>query len=122
MINLSEESLKNNEVYLHKVENIFIHVQKTTKKDIIKALNHCYKKSNSPLSVYVGKFINVEEGALPINVIGFPKEITTDEVYQIEKSIRKYFYKHVPFEYFSLDAEVELGEKLQAQGELLKIK
>ncbi|WNJ17116.1 hypothetical protein [Pontibacter sp. G13] len=121
LINLSEESLKNSEVHIKVIHKLFIHVSKHIKKDILKALNHCYAKEYSLLSVYVGQFINVRDDEFPMYMIGFSRELDSEEIERLEKSIRKYFYNHVPFHYFNISDDPELGESLVEQGELLSI-
>ncbi|MEL6592416.1 MAG: hypothetical protein AAFP02_07490 [Bacteroidota bacterium] len=121
MANLTESSLQNGEVLLQQVENVFIHPKRSTQQDIRKALQKHFKSHTTPLSVYTARYVNIEEGAMPINTIAFPMALDEEMRYAIEKSIRKYFYPHVPFHYFFLDDDPDLGAKIQEQGVEMKI-
>ena len=120
MINLTEESLIKKEVEIKIIDEIFKKINTSDKKNILKAI----KKTNHNLvplkNVYIGLFINVEEYVDPYFVIGI--QLQNNEELNIEHlklNLRKYYYKHVAFDIFKIEDNLEFGEKLIEQGELI---
>ncbi|TXE15041.1 hypothetical protein FUA26_00600 [Seonamhaeicola algicola] len=118
LANLTEEQLKNKEVNIKIIHNIFQKVNKLDKKSITKAI----RKTNLNLvpikNTYVALFINVDEYKKPYYVIGIElyKQIEIDKKH-IKTNLNQYFYKHVEFKIFNINEDIDYANKLIEQGD-----
>lgn len=116
--NLTQEHLEKREVNILIIHNIFQKVNKSDKKNIIKAIRRTDLNIVPLKNVYVALYVNVEEYQEPYFVIGIElqKSMELDKEH-IKKNLIKYFYKHVEFEIFNINEDVEYSDKLIEQGE-----
>jgi hypothetical protein len=71
--------------------------------------------------VYLGLFINTQEGEQPFHVIGVKSKEPIDRFQDsLMMNLRKDYYKHVRFEIMALDSS-DVSTKLIEQGNHLKI-
>ncbi|MCQ0113128.1 hypothetical protein, partial [Zhouia amylolytica] len=93
-------------------------VNKSDKKDIIKAFNKTDLNIVPVKNVYIALFDNVEEYQEPYFVIGIElaKQVDLNKEH-IKSNLNKYFYKHVEFEIFDINSDKEYSAKLIEQGE-----
>jgi hypothetical protein len=120
LINLTQEHLEKREVYIQVIHNIFSKVNKSDKKNIIKAFQNTNLTIVPVKNVYIALFDNVEEYQEPYFVIGIElsKQINLNQEH-IKTNLNKYFYKHVEFEIFEIKENEDYSEKLIEQGEKL---
>jgi hypothetical protein len=120
MLNITEQSLLEKEVSITKIHDIFIELTNSDVQNIKKALGAIDKKIIQIEKAYAGIFINVEEHVEPYFVIGFKLNKNSRlEEELIKKSLNTYYYKHVRFEFFDIEKEIQLGEKIIEQGNLV---
>jgi hypothetical protein len=118
LTNLTQEYLEKREVNIQVVHNIFSKVNKSDKKNIIKALQKIDLNIVPAKNVYIALFINVEEYQDPYFVIGIELSEQIDlNREHIKTSLNKYFYKHVEFEIFDINENKDYSDKLIEQGE-----
>lgn len=120
MLNITEQSLIDNEVIIENLHDIFLKLKETDKQNIKKAMAAIDKKIMTIEKAYAGLFINTAEYEEPYFVIGctISKNAPINEVY-LKKILYKYYYKHVRFEFIDLQIEAELGKLLIEQGDLV---
>jgi len=116
--NLTQENLEKGEVNIQIVHNIFSEVNKSDRKNIIKALQKIDLNIVPVKNIYIALFINVEEYQEPHFVIGIElsKQIELNKEH-IKTKLNKYFYKHVEFEIFDINENKDYSDKLIEQGE-----
>ena len=123
MVNLTQESLLIHEVDIETIHDIFSRVDKSNRKNILKAIEKTNFSIVQLKKVYIGLFINVDEYQEPHFVIGIElkkdKELNDEH---IRNNLYKYFYKHVKFEIIRINEKTEYIEKLIEQGELIYTK
>ena len=107
-------------MYIQVIHNIFSKVNKSDKKNIIKAFQNTNLTIVPVKNVYIALFDNVEEYQEPYFVIGIElsKQINLNKEH-IKTNLNKYFYKHVEFEIFEIKENEDYSEKLIEQGEKL---
>jgi len=116
--NLTQEYLEKREVNIQVIHNIFSKVNKSDRKNIVKALHKIDLNIVPVKNVYIALFVNVEEYQEPYFVIGIElfKQIDLNKEH-IKTNFNKYFYKHVQFEIFDINENKDYSDKLIEQGE-----
>ena len=66
MLNLTEEGLQNRIVKIKQVKKIFVHLNSSDKKELLKALKRFAKEYPPFRECWLGYFINVADGEKPI--------------------------------------------------------
>ncbi|CAM1356633.1 hypothetical protein [Tenacibaculum halocynthiae] len=114
MINLTNDSLNSKKLKIEQLFTIFSSVQKSTKKNFLKAIDKTNGINNQ--DIYIGKYINTEA---TYYFLAF-ESISDEVVEKLKKNLRKIFYDHVLIEIMEIDKEDEIHLKLMNQGEKLK--
>ncbi|MDO6743675.1 hypothetical protein Q4553_03760 [Tenacibaculum soleae] len=122
MINLTQEHLEKREVNIQIIHNIFSKVNKSDKKNIVKALKKTDLNIVPVKNFYIALFINVEKYQEPYFVIGIEltKQMNLNKEH-IKTNLNKYFYKHVEFKIFEIIENNKSSDKLIEQGEKIMI-
>jgi hypothetical protein len=121
LTNLTQEFLEKREVNIQVVHNIFSKINKSDKKNIIKALQRIDLNIVPAKNIYIALFINVEEYQEPYFVIGIELSRKMDlNKEHVKIKLNKYFYKHVEFEIFDINENDDYSDKLIEQGERIK--
>lgn len=111
--NLTKEDFSKNIITIKKISSIYIHPDKSTIKEFVK----CFQSFNSKYSKlqsnpFIGMYIDIET---PYYVIGLSeKDYELKE--ELKKSLYKYFYNHIQFEFIKIDDLSEMNNKLLTQG------
>ena len=118
MINLTQEHLEKREVNIQIIHNIFSKVNKSDKKNIVKALKKTDLNIVPVKNFYIALFVNVEKYQEPYFVIGIEltKQMDLNKEH-IKTNLNKYFYKHAEFKMFEIIENNESSDKLIEQGE-----
>ena len=112
--NLKKEDFDNGFVTIEKLEEIFVHPDKSTLKELSKVLKK-FAHTNGAFEMNPIVGLNIESET-PSYFIGIA-EADFGKSNQILELIYKYFYKHTKFTIVSLDERSELLDKLKKQGE-----
>ena len=120
MVNLTEKSLQKQEVEIEQMETLFIKVDKSNRKQIMKAMKKF--RENGPVfsEYYIGLFVNVEGDERPVFTIGLPIDLNENIAAKLDACIRKQFYNHVPFSYVSTLIDEDYIQLLKEQGEKIE--
>lgn len=118
VINVTQEHLEKREVNIQIIHNIFSKVNKSDKKNIVKALKKTDLNIVPVKNFYIALFVNVEKYQEPYFVIGIEltKQMGLNKEH-IKTNLNKYFYKHVEFKIFEIIENNESSDKLIEQGE-----
>ncbi len=116
--NLNESDFSKGYVIIEKLEEAFIIPEKSTLKEVEKALKK-HGKSNKPLNSnpILGYHIETDN---PSYYIGLSSEDFLQKDLILE-SIYKTFYKHTSFHLVDLSSEDELTQKLINQGKTIEV-
>jgi hypothetical protein len=111
--NLTKEDFAIHEVTIKKINNIFIHPDKS----IVRELTMCFKKHSQKQAAFnhapvVAYYIDTNE---PCYYIGLHFS-DSDKIESLKKEIYKYFFKKVKFEFVDINGTSENIEKLRSQG------
>ncbi|HQW06395.1 MAG: hypothetical protein IPH05_16140 [Flavobacteriales bacterium] len=120
MANLDETSLLEKTVELQVVQSLFGKASERNRTLITKAVNLSIPHYREIEEVYLGLFINTQEGEQPFHVIGVKSNEPIDRFSDsLMMNLRKDYYKHVRFDIIALDSS-EVSTKLIEQGVRLK--
>jgi hypothetical protein len=120
MANVDEASLSSRTIEVKVIQGLFNRASERNRTLITKAVNRTIPHYREIDEVYVGLFVNTQEGERPFHVIGVRSEGSIDGFRDsLMMNLRKDFYKHVRFEVIALD-DSELAMKLVEQGDRLK--
>lgn len=121
MANLNETSLATRTVEFKVAQSLFGKATERNRTLITKAVNRAMPHYRHVEEIYLGRYINTQEGEQPFHVIGVRSVEAIDRFREsLLMNLRKDFYKHVRFEIIALDSS-ELATKLVEQGDRLKI-
>lgn len=121
MLNISEESLKNNEVVMLITNELFIHPNKDDRNTINKTLVPSIEQNLNIQEAFVGLFVNTDEFTEPHLVIGLKVKFNFDDAAEEALlALRKKYRKHVFFEFINLDEEFEFMSQFREQALRLK--
>lgn len=121
MANLDEASLATKTVEFKVAQGLFGKATERNRTLITKAVNRTMPHYREVDEVYLGRYINTQEGEQPFHVIGIRSVEPIDQFRgSLLMNLRKDYYKHVRFEIIALDSS-ELAIKLVEQGDRLKI-
>lgn len=117
MLNITEDSIKSNEVELVRINTIFNHPDSEDTNLLKKVIQEKLATSSVVNELIVGYFLNLEMDELPYYVVGIS---TSGDFKQIEAEVRKaiysVFFRQTIFEFVDLNSEEEYIEKLKRQG------
>ncbi len=120
MANLDETSLSKKTVEFKVVQNLFGKASERNRTLITKAVNLSIPHYRDVEDVYLGLFINTQEGEQPFHVIGVKSKEPIDRFQDsLMMNLRKDYYKHVRSEIMALDSS-DVSTKLIEQGDRLK--
>lgn len=120
MANLDEASLAIKTVEFKVAQSLFGKATGRNRTLITRAVNRTMPHYRYVEEVYLGRYINTQEGEQPFHVIGVRSAEPIDQFRgSLLMNLRKDFYKHVRFEIIALDSS-ELAIKLIEQGDRLK--
>lgn len=120
MANLDETSLLKKTVEFKVVQSLFGKASERNRTLITKAVNLSIPHYRDIEEVYLGLFINTQEGEQPFHVIGVKSEEPIERFQDsLMMNLRKDYYKHVRFEIMALDSS-DVSTKLIEQGDRLK--
>ncbi|AFD09418.1 hypothetical protein [Solitalea canadensis] len=111
--NITEESFQKKKVTITKIENIFMHPDKDSAKEMTK----CFKKFIAQNGTFkdIPIFALYTDTETPYFVIGL-NTIDIGKAEELRKLIYKYFYKENRFDLIDINDETEFSEKLKKQG------
>jgi hypothetical protein len=116
-----ETSLSKKTVEFKVVQSLFGKASERNRTLITKAVNLSIPHYRDVEDVYLGLFINTQEGEQPFHVIGVKSKEPIDRFQDsLMMNLRKDYYKHVRFEIMALDSS-DVSTKLIEQGNHLKI-
>ncbi len=120
MTNLDEASLAARTVEFKVAQSLFDKATDRNRTLITKAVNRTIPHYRDVDEVYLGRFINTQEGEQPFHVIGVRSAEPIERFREsLLMNLRKDFYKHIHFEIVPLN-DTELATKLVEQGDRLK--
>jgi hypothetical protein len=123
LLNLTEEDLAQNKVIIRKMFNLFIKIKKNEIGYFTKELPIHGQKDPNIKAIYVGIFVNVEDGIEPPYSIGIDcTDFSHIDEVEINRIMHKHFRSFVPFYIFDLSANTEDSETAQrfkSQGQLI---
>ncbi len=115
--NLTEENIKNKEVEISKIDKIFSPPENSVIKAIKKAIHK--RLSNDILinELYAGVYLNSDDEYEVCYFISYstPTNFGTS-IEEVRKAIKKEFIRSVHFEFFNLEEDNEINQKLKKQG------
>lgn len=114
-INLEHYNPLEKTIEIKNIDTEFAHISKGELRELHKALKNYSPDNLSMESIYVGKFINVEEYVEPHYVVGFKAELEENHIEEIFACIYTRFRSYVPFEI--IDQNSDLFKKLERQGQ-----
>ncbi len=123
LLNITEEDLNNQVVYIKEMHTLFGHVAKTDMKYFKKVLIKYGQSHPEIQEIYVGTFLNVDQFEEPPFCIGISvDEMKTIEIEDVEKALYKQFRSFNAFMHFDLNAtgeEMDIAKKFKSQGEMV---
>lgn len=113
LANLTKEDFAKGIVTIKKINSVFIHPDKSTLKEFIKAFKSYNEKiSQTDSNPIVGEYIDTDK---PYYIIGL-SDNDYEKREEIKNHLHKYFYSHTRFEFVKKSDSNELVEKLMNQG------
>jgi hypothetical protein len=111
--NLKSEDYAKGFVVIEKFEEAFVHPDKSTLKELTKALNK-YTKKHGRLSLNPIVGFNIQSDTSTYFIgLSTPDVKRADQILEV---IYSFFYKHTKFKFISLDETGETADKLKEQG------
>lgn len=108
MLNITATSFAAKEVELIKTNILFDIPTKPDIKALQKVIRKYITPNNRPEALYFGNYINVADDDDSFLVIGIRSDLPFEVCkQQLDKAIRKVFYKHVRIEYINLDPDAQ---------------
>ena len=118
MLNLNEESLQSGIVKLKTVYTIFAKPEGDELQMLQKAFKEKMEHNVQINELIVGYFLNADIDERPFYAVGIRTTGNFDKVHrQVEKAIRKIFFRQTDFQFVDLNEKTEFVEKLIEQGE-----
>lgn len=117
LVNLTKEAFDKKEIEMLRPGNMFVAPTKSNLKELGKVTRELRSKNIVKGEIVVGYFIDTKENESPYYALGFSNDLEAVDLQKIRNEIRKRFYKHVKFEFFSLDEENnEFVQRLKKEG------
>jgi len=120
MLNITEESIKHNEVELKVTNELFCKPGKWDTIAFKKALKREFERDYNVKKLIVGLFINTEDGVSPFYTIGLKVEKNYENyVEPLKTALFKQFSKHTTFEFININEDEKISRLLEKQGEVI---
>lgn len=114
MLNITEDSLQQNEVELIKTNQIFSKVNKSYTKLFTKAFKKAFQHEHKVKKIIIAIPLFSENGKRPPYIIGMQIDDELENYIEpARQALFKYFYKTTPFEFINLNEENETNSFLQ---------
>jgi len=120
MLNITEESIKLNEVELKVTNGLFCKPRKWDTIAFKKALKKEFERDYNVKKLFVGLFINTEDGVSPFYTIGLKVERNYENYLEpLKTALSKQFASHTTFEFVNIGEDEKISDLLEKQGEII---
>lgn len=121
LLNIETYNKEDKSIFIEKMYTQFSPVSKHDLKEVKKAFAAYYKQSREIEALYIGKYINIEEGLEPPYMVGIKSKVAKPEIKEkLEELFYQKFYSFAQVFFFFESENEELFEKIKEQGQYIR--